>query len=189
MLPALSFILSSSRPCSSENGAPFWSRQGVNSLYPNIVNTLGARKTLSFWTTWKKCYASFSWVDDTLLAGTTTWVLRWSFSRGFSPPSPPCSCANPCQVLKCPTRKWNEDAIKQLDLFLEYQTNLYMSQITQLAIRVSHFSGFYLKCTQSPNPKLQKLLDQEVSLKTPFDSDSRLQSFKAGPSYPGADQS
>ena len=53
-----------------------------------------------------------------------------------------------------------------------------MSQITQLAVRVSHFSGFYVKCTQSPTPKLQKLLDQEVSLKTPFDSDNRLQTLK-----------
>ena len=53
-----------------------------------------------------------------------------------------------------------------------------MSQITQLAVRVSHFSGFYVKCTQSPTPKLQKLLDQKVSLKTPFDSDRRLQALK-----------
>ena len=158
---------------------PFWSRQCVTLLVPKYrEHQQGRQEDPVLLDDLEKTLHQFSWVDDTLLPATTTWVLRWAQSKGFSPPSPPCSCTSPCSVLRCPTREWNEEAIHQLDLFLEHQTNLYLSQISQLAVRVSHFSGFFVKCTQSPTPNLQKLLDQEVSLKTPFDADPRLLALK-----------
>ena len=158
---------------------PFWSRQCVTLLVPKYrEHQQGRQEDPVLLDDLEKMLQQFSWVDDTLLPATTTWVLRWAQSKGCFPPSPPCSCNSPCSVLKCPTRKWNEEAVHQLDLFLEHQTNLYLSQISQLAVRVSHFSGFFVKCTQSPSPKLQKILDQEVSLRTPFDGDPRLRALK-----------
>ena len=179
--------LQSSTVLFGKKDGPFWSRQCVVLLIPKYrEHHQGPPEDPVLLDDLERMLQQFSWVDDTLLPATTAWVLRWSESKGCLPPSPSCLCNSPCSILNCPTRKWDEKAVHQLDFFLEQQTNLYLSRICQLAVRVSHFSGYFVKCTQSPSPKLQQLLDQEISLKTPFDNDPRLLALKQ--SRPTQDQ-
>ena len=58
---------------------PFWSRQCVTLLIPKYQeHQQGLQEDPVLLDDLEKMLQQFSWVDDTLLPATTTWVLRWA---------------------------------------------------------------------------------------------------------------